>query len=97
MRIWSKLLVIGGAAVAISYLRKLRVGPQGADATPEDSFSASGAEMADADLSAIATQSGIADVDPEPISHVAGEGIDLDRDVAAHEEIAELRARLPRV
>jgi hypothetical protein len=52
---------------------------------------------ADEDMVAVATESGIADVDPEPISHVAGEGIDLDRDIAAHEEIAELRERLPRV
>jgi hypothetical protein len=49
------------------------------------------------DMVAVATESGIADVDPEPISHVAGEGIDLDRDIAAHEEIADLRERLPRV
>ena len=51
----------------------------------------------DEDMVAVATESGIADVDPEPLSHVAGEGIDLDRDVAAHEEIADLRERLPRV
>jgi hypothetical protein len=38
---------------------------------------------------------GIAEVDPVPLSHVAGEGIDLDRDVEAHSEIRELRERLP--
>ena len=47
------------------------------------------------DLRNVATRSGIADVDPEPISHVAGEGIDLDRDVNAHEEIREQRERMP--
>ena len=44
----------------------------------------------------IATKSGIADVDPVPLSHVAGEGIDPTRDVKAHEDIAALRDRLPR-
>ena len=43
----------------------------------------------------IATHSGIADVDPEPLSQVSGEGIDLDRDVDAHEKIREQRERLP--
>jgi hypothetical protein len=47
------------------------------------------------DMRNVATRSGIADVDPEPISHVAGEGIDLDRDVNAHEEIREQRERMP--
>ncbi len=41
------------------------------------------------------TDAGIADVDPEPLSHVAGEGIDPDRDVAAQSEIKEQRARMP--
>lgn len=44
----------------------------------------------------VATKSGIADVDPEPLSHVAGEGIDLDGDVKAHSELRDLRDRLPR-
>jgi hypothetical protein len=47
------------------------------------------------DLRDIATRSGIADVDPEPLSHTAGEGIDLDRDVEAHEKIREQRERMP--
>lgn len=38
---------------------------------------------------------GIANVDPEPLSHVAGEGIDLERDVAAHETFAERGELLP--
>jgi hypothetical protein len=52
-------------------------------------------EQVDENLVAVATESGIANVDPVPLSQVAGEGIDLDRDIAAHEEIAELRERLP--
>jgi hypothetical protein len=47
------------------------------------------------DLREVATRSGIADIDPEPLSHVAGEGIDLDRDVNAHEELREQRERMP--
>ena len=38
---------------------------------------------------------GIANVDPEPLSQVAGEGIDLDRDIAAHETFADQCERLP--
>jgi hypothetical protein len=49
----------------------------------------------DDDLREVATRSGIADIDPEPLSHVAGEGIDLDRDVNAHEELREQRERMP--
>lgn len=44
----------------------------------------------------VATKSGIADVDPVPLSHVAGEGIDLEGDVKAHSELRDLRDRLPR-
>ena len=47
-------------------------------------------------LVAVATESGIADVDPVPLSHVAGEGIDPERDVKAHTELRDLRDRLPR-
>lgn len=47
------------------------------------------------DLRVVATRSGIADVDPQPISHVAGEGIDLDRDLEAHESIKAVRDRMP--
>jgi hypothetical protein len=44
----------------------------------------------------VATESGIADVDPEPLSQVSGEGIDPVLDTRAHDEIRELRDRLPR-
>jgi hypothetical protein len=46
------------------------------------------------DMRDVATRSGIADVDPEPLSHVAGEGIDLDRDVSAQKDIKEQREKL---
>ncbi|HTL35491.1 MAG TPA: hypothetical protein VL326_20325 [Kofleriaceae bacterium] len=48
----------------------------------------------DADMRDVATKSGIADVDPEPLSHIAGEGIDLDRDVNAQKDIKEQREKL---
>jgi hypothetical protein len=38
---------------------------------------------------------GIAAVDPEPMTQIAGEGIDLEADAAAHRDTADLRARLP--
>lgn len=36
---------------------------------------------------------GIADVDPEPLAQVAGEGIDPDATEAAHTDIAEQQAK----
>lgn len=69
-------------------------GPRGRDAEPDDNTGASTAGAHD--LADVATESGIADVDPEPLSHVAGEGIDPVRDVEAHEDVAALRERLPR-
>jgi hypothetical protein len=49
------------------------------------------------DLRDVATRSGIADVDPEPLSQISGEGIDLERDVRAHNDIEEQRERMRRV
>lgn len=54
-----------------------------------------GDELAE-EVSVIATSSGLAEVDPEPLAQTAGEGIALDAVEAAHTEIEELRARLPR-
>ncbi len=48
------------------------------------------------DLVEVATKSGIADVDPGPISHIAGEGVDPVRDLEAHGSIRMIRERLPR-
>jgi hypothetical protein len=48
------------------------------------------------DLIDVATKSGIADVDPESLSQVAGEGIDPVQNLAAHDDIKSLRDRLPR-
>jgi hypothetical protein len=50
----------------------------------------------DENLVDVATRSGIADVDPESLSQVAGEGIDTVRDLSAHEDVQALRDRLPR-
>jgi len=54
-----------------------------------------GDELAE-EASVIATSSGIASVDPEPLAETAGEGIALDPVATAHTEIRELRERLPR-
>ncbi len=40
---------------------------------------------------------GIADVDPEPLTQVAGEGIDPEATAAAHTDIAEQNAKLDAV
>src|SRR5690349_11401623 len=87
-------VMIGGALILKKLVRSRRAGH--VTPTNETEFAAGTVAIAqlEEDLAVIATQSGIADVDPEPISHVAGEGIDLDRDIAAHEEIAEQRDRL---
>lgn len=91
MRLATKLatniIVAGGTIAAAVVLKKLVRFRRGKHAALDEPLG---------DMVAVATESGLAEVDPQPISHVAGEGIDLDRDVAAHEEIAELRARLPR-
>jgi len=99
MKRFIKLLVLGSAAVGVVQLlrrapRRAQVGSDvegqvGASA-PDDVIV--GMTIEEAVL--IATESGIADVDPGPLSHVAGEGIDLDRDVDAQLEIRELRERL---
>jgi hypothetical protein len=47
------------------------------------------------DIVVIATSSGMADVDPEPLAQTVGEGIALEPTEAAHTEIQELRERLP--
>ena len=52
-------------------------------------------QMVDTDLRDVAMHSGISDVDPQYISHVAGEGIDLDLDTAAHDVLVEVRDRMP--
>lgn len=47
------------------------------------------------DARAMATESGIADVDPEQLTQPAGEGIDPDENARAHTEVKDLRERLP--
>jgi len=47
-------------------------------------------EIFDADLI-----TGIADVDPQPLTQIAGDGIDLDATEAAHHDIPAQRDRLP--
>ena len=106
MRLATNIVIAGITIATAVVLKKLVRSRRGAHVTPTDEtgfgrFAGDHEEPGyqalatlDDDLRAIATESGIADVDPEAISHVAGEGIDLDRDVAAHREIAEQRQRL---
>lgn len=103
MRFVRKLLGIGLLAASVVYLRRRRRvlrgpsaarGPSPEEVRFDDTVGTSVASTED--LFEIATRSGIADVDPLPISHVAGEGIDPVRDIEAHTSIAESRERMPR-
>lgn len=86
-------LVTGGVVYLYGRRRALRA-TRGADLHVGNSVGTS-TTIAE-DLGAVAAHSGNADVDPEPISQVAGEAIDLVGDVAAREELVDPRARLPR-
>ena len=79
---------IGAIGAGMRYWRKRRA------QTPDDLPIAG--QMVDTDLRDVAMHSGIADVDPQNLSHVAGEGIDLDLDTAAHDVLVEVRERMPR-
>jgi hypothetical protein len=97
MRLVRKLLGFGLLAAGVVYLRGRRRAlrtARGADVRFDDSVGTS--VPVNENLVAVATQSGLANVDPVPLSHVAGEGIDLDADVQAHTELEELRERMPR-
>lgn len=101
MKVVRKVLGFGLLAASIAFLRGRRraqrlvhTEARGADARFDDNFGTS--VPTNENLVDVATKSGIADVDPEPLSHVAGEGIDPTRDVKAHEDIREVRERLPR-
>lgn len=48
------------------------------------------------DVDEVARHSGIADVDPEPMTQIAGEGIDPDGNEKAQESVKNQRDRLPR-
>ena len=96
MKIWTNLLVVGGVlGVSLVLKRIIRV-RRGAGVKPADEMGLGTHDTLDEDMRAVATRSGIADVDPVPLSHVAGEGIDPERDVRAHQEIHEIRDRMPR-
>ena len=97
MRFVRKLLGIALLAGGVVYLRGRRKAiamARGAEEAFDNQFGTS--VPVHEDLVDVATHSGIADVDPVPLSHVAGEGIDPVRDIAAHEDIIEQRDRLPR-
>ncbi|HEU4612689.1 MAG TPA: hypothetical protein VFS15_11455 [Kofleriaceae bacterium] len=106
MRLATNMIVVGGVIAAAVLLKKLVRSRRGADVTPTDErgLGASdlpvpdlaGDELSGTDMTAVATESGIANVDPVPLSQVVGEGIDLDGDITAHQEISDLHDRLPR-
>lgn len=78
---------LGLAIAAIRARRKRMVGAHGLGADVDTA----GAP----DLSSAAPSVGISEVDPQPITHVAGEGIVPGEVEAAHGTISEQRERLP--
>jgi hypothetical protein len=103
MKLVTKLVITGSliaaAVLVIVRTRKrdqlLRGTPAGADLGLAVDVGDPGDELVE-EVSVIATTSGIADVDPEPLAQTAGEGIPLEPVEAAHVELGELRERLPR-
>jgi hypothetical protein len=75
------LLVLLGVAVTSGAILARRMRRAGTDLAAAAREAARGA--------------GIAEVDPEPMTQIAGEGIDLDADRRAHREVRALRQRLP--
>lgn len=96
MRVATNIIIAGGLIAAAVVLKKLVRSRRGANVTPTDELGLGATDFPEPDLAAVATESGMANVDPVPLSQIAGEGIDLDRDIAAHQEIPELHERLPR-
>ena len=96
MKLTTKLIgagVLGAAVAGAGIVRRRAKRAQSPAMRPEDLPVAG--QMTDTDLRDIAMHSGISDVDPQNLSHVAGEGIDLDLDTAAHDTLVEVRERMP--
>ncbi len=70
--------------------RQLRAAPGGLGASAGNRLS--GAPVMDAE---IVQHMGIAEVDPEPLAQIAGEGIDLDANEAAHRRTPGPRKNVP--
>jgi hypothetical protein len=88
------MALLGAGVMFVRGRRKALSMARGADEKFDDNFGTSVPN--DENLVDIATKSGIADVDPEPLTQISGEGIDPVRDLAAHDDIKAVRDRLPR-
>ena len=96
MKLAIKLLAVAGIVwAAILVDRRLRKTPgatgPGADVEP-DASTARSADTAAIDADIII---GIAEIDPEPLTQVSGEGIDLDATETAHRAPRDQRERMP--
>lgn len=104
MKLVRRLLGFGLLAASVLFVRGHRRARAvvAAPATDDSDFdrhvgtSVAANDNTNEDLVEVATTSGIADVDPVPLSNVAGEGIDPEREMRAHTELRDLRDRLPR-
>jgi hypothetical protein len=83
----TKLVVLGSIiAVGSTLLRKRAAVASRPAPTPAPPF----------DHLEPAVAAGIANVDPQPLTQIAGEGIDVEATEAAHRDVVEQRERLPR-
>ena len=87
-----KLIVVGLAVYGAVMMVKRARARRGASAFEGVSDDPS---ITEADLVIVAVESGIAEVDPEGLMQM-GEGIDLDANAAAHEDMKAQRDRFPR-
>ena len=87
MKLMFKLVALTGI-VWCAILADRRLRPRLREVA-NDTFGAVGGDILDADLVGIST------VDPGPLTQIAGEGIDVDRNEAAHHDITAQRERLP--
>lgn len=97
MKIMTKLLALAGlvwTAILIDRRRQRRLGGRPGDAWGSDAKDRFGVPL-DAVVVEAELVTGIADVDPEPLTQVAGEGIDPSATRTAHRAVTEQRGRMP--
>lgn len=89
MKLLTRLFLMGaaslGGALVIDALRQKRRPPE-----PELDL-----DLDIEDATIIAEESGLSDVDPQPLTHTAGEGIVPGEDEEARENVQGVRDRLP--
>jgi len=88
MKLLTRLFIMGSASAAGALLIDAIRQQRRRDLRPER-------EIDIEDATIIAESSGLADIDPQPITQVAGEGIDPGTDQEARANVQDVRDRLP--